>query len=92
MGFQIMRAPVTTESIHRFMERLGRAVGSEGRVYFTGGCRRCLLGWRETTVDLNWHADPVPAGFFEALPALKEALEVNIELAAPFHFTPAVPG
>ena len=29
-----MRAPVTVESIHRFMERLGRAVKTEGRVYF----------------------------------------------------------
>ena len=37
-----MRAPVTTESTHRFMERLGQAVRSEGRVYFTGGVsQRC---------------------------------------------------
>jgi hypothetical protein len=87
-----MRAPVTVESIHRFMERLGRAVESEGRVYFTGGVSALLLGWRETTVDLDIHAEPEPAGLFEALPALKEALAVNVELAAPFHFIPPLPG
>jgi len=87
-----MRAPVTVEKIHRFMERLGRAVRGEGRVYFTGGVSALLTGWRETTVDIDVHPEPEPAGFFEALPELKESLDVNVELAAPFHFIPALQG
>ena len=85
-----MRSPVTVEKVHRFMERLGRAVPGEGRVYFTGGVSALLMGWRETTVDLDVHPEPEPAGFFEALPELKESLDVNVELAAPFHFIPAL--
>jgi hypothetical protein len=87
-----MRAPVTVESIHRFMERLGKTVRTEGRVYFTGGVSALLLGWRETTVDLDLHAEPEPAGFFEALPGLKEALNVNVELSAPIQFIPPLSG
>ena len=34
---------------------------------------------------------PRPNGFFEAIAALKEELDVNIELAAPDQFIPALP-
>ena len=87
-----MRSPITASKIHRFMERLGKAVRGEGRVYFTGGVSALLIGWRETTLDIDLHPEPEAAGFFEALPELKESLEVNVELAAPFHFIPALPG
>jgi hypothetical protein len=87
-----MRSAVTTESIHCFMERLGKAVSGDGRVYFTGGVSALLIGWRDTTVDMDLHAEPEPSGFFEALPELKESLDINVELAAPFHFIPALPG
>ena len=63
------------------MAELGQAVRSPGRVYFTGGVCAVLLGWRETTLDVDLKADPEPEGFFEALPTLKDALDINIELA-----------
>ncbi len=44
------------------------------------------------TVDVDFKADPEPAGFFEALPRLKEDLQVNLELASPDNFIPALPG
>ena len=74
------------------MRRLGSAVASEGCIYFTGGVSAILLGWREMTIDVDLKADPEPAGFFESLPRLKDSLDLNIELASPDLFVPALPG
>lgn len=74
------------------MERLGAAVSSEGRIYFTGGVSAVLMGWREQTIDIDLKAEPEPRGFFECLPRLKEDLNINIELASPDLFVPALPG
>ncbi len=74
------------------MQELGRAVKSRGRIYFTGGASAVLLGWREMTLDVDLKAEPEPAGFFEALPRLKDEIDINIELASPDQFIPALPG
>ena len=74
------------------MRELGTGVTGGGRIYFTGGATAVLLGWRETTMDVDLKADPEPAGFFECLPRLKEELDINIELAAPDQFVPALNG
>jgi hypothetical protein len=87
-----MRAETSVNKINRFMAELGKVVRSPGRVYFTGGVTAVLLGWRETTLDLDLKADPEPQGFFEALPGLKDSLDINIELAAPDDFIPPLPG
>jgi len=71
---------------------MGTAVKSEGRVYFTGGVSAVLMGWREMTIDVDLKAEPEPQGFFECLPRLKDELDINIELAAPDQFVPALPG
>lgn len=86
-----MRTPANAERIRRFMERLGAAVRSEGRVYLTGGASALLIGWRDSTMDIDLHPDPEATGFFEALPALKDGMDLNIKLAAPFHFIPELP-
>jgi hypothetical protein len=44
------------------------------------------------TIDIDLKADPEPRGFFEALARLKDELDVNVELASPDNFIPAVPG
>ena len=87
-----MRSHTTKERIERLMRSLGAAVTSEGCIYFTGGVSAVLMGWREMTIDVNLKADPEPKGFFESLPKLKDALDINIELAAPDQFVPALPG
>lgn len=74
------------------MRELGSRVLSSGCVYFTGGVSAVLLGWREMTVDVDLKADPEPQGFFEALPKLKESLDINIELASPDRFVPVLSG
>ncbi len=74
------------------MSALGERVRGPGRIYFTGGATAVLYGWRAMTIDIDLKADPEPAGFFEALAILKDELEVNVELASPDDFIPAVPG
>jgi hypothetical protein len=87
-----MRDRASIEKVRQFMRELGRTVQAPGRVYLTGGATAVLLGWRESTLDIDVKADPEPSGFFEALPALKNRIDINIELAAPDDFVPALPG
>lgn len=87
-----MRQLTTRERIERLIREMGRGVQSDGSIFFTGGTTAVLLGWRESTMDVDLKADPEPAGFFECLPRLKEELDINIELAAPDQFVPALNG
>jgi hypothetical protein len=57
-----------------------------------GGATAVLHGWRATTVDIDIKMDPEPAGAFEAISAIKDDLDVNVELAAPDQFIPPLPG
>ncbi len=74
------------------MEALGRESSGAGRVYVTGGGTAVLYGWRETTADIDLKLDPEPAGVFAAIRTVKDRLAVNIELASPDDFIPALPG
>lgn len=74
------------------MRMLGASATSEGRVYFTGGVTALLMKWRASTVDIDIKMVPEQDSLFRALPSLKESLEMNIELAAPDQFIPALEG
>ena len=87
-----MRAAANVAKIHAFMAALGSSVKSPGHIYLTGGATALLHGWRASTVDVDLKADPEPQGMFEAIAQLKDALDVNVELAAPDQFIPALPG
>lgn len=87
-----MRSHTTKDKIEQLMQRLGVAVSSQGRIYFTGGVSAVLMGWREMTIDVDLKAEPEPQGFFECLPKLKDDLDINIELASPDQFVPALQG
>jgi hypothetical protein len=87
-----MRAPASRERLIAFMRRLGREPGARGRVYLTGGATAVLEGWRDTTVDIDLDLDADAERVLKALPAIKEELHVNVELAAPHHFLPPLPG
>ncbi len=86
-----MRLPVQRQKLEALMAALGHRVTSAGRIYLTGGATALLHGWRPMTVDVDLKADPEPAGFFEAIAVLKDELAVNIELASPDDFIPALP-
>lgn len=86
------RPPAGAEKVRALMRLLGRAARSEGTIYLVGGASAVLVGWRETTVDIDMKLDPEPRGVFEAIARAKEQLHVNVELAAPDDFIPPLPG
>ena len=86
------RPPAGAEKVRALMRRLGGLARSPGRVYLVGGGSAVLVGWRETTVDIDLKLDPEPRGVFEAIARAKEELNVNVELAAPDDFIPPLPG
>jgi hypothetical protein len=87
-----MRDLATKSKVLEFLQRLGREGRSSARVYLTGGSTAVLLGWRETTLDIDLRIDPELDELFRAIPQLKEKLNINVELASPSDFIPEVPG
>jgi hypothetical protein len=87
-----MRKRASRDRVIAFMRRLGREPGGRGRVYFTGGASAVLDGWRETTVDIDVELEGEAERLLQSLPAIKDELHVNVELAAPHHFVPELPG
>ena len=85
------RANTNAEKVRQLMRRLGEEARGAGRVYLVGGASAVLIGWRETTVDVDLKLDPEPPGVFEAIAQAKDALDMNIELAAPDDFLPPLP-
>jgi hypothetical protein len=47
-----------------------------------------LIGWRESTIDIDLAMRPESDAMLRAIPLLKERLDVNVELASPEHFIP----
>lgn len=86
-----MRAGVDTARIEQLLRELGRRARGPGRIYLTGGASALLEGWRTSTVDVDIKMDPEPAGIFEAIAAIKNELDVNVELASPDQFLPPLP-
>lgn len=87
-----MRERVGSEALEQFMKALGRAGKTNARVYFVGGATAVLLGWRETTIDVDLKLVPEVGEILRAVPDLKEQLQINVELASPDDFIPALPG
>ena len=78
--------------LETFMIELGNRVRGAGTIYLTGGATAIYYGWRAATIDVDIKPDPEPAGLFEALAKLKNELDINVELASPDQFIPAVAG
>lgn len=87
-----MRQLADSDRIHALMRALGRAATTSGRVYLTGGATAVLLGWRPTTIDVDLKLVPDQDAVLRAIPALKESLQINVELAAPVDFIPVRSG
>jgi len=51
-----------------------------------------LLGWRQSTIDIDLKLVPDSGALLRAVPVLKEELEVSVELASPNLFIPVPPG
>ncbi len=87
-----MREVVDRAKVERVLRSLGAAADRDVRIYFTGGVTAVLLGWRPSTVDIDFVAVPDSGTLLQAIPALKESLAVNVEIASPAHFVPVPAG
>lgn len=87
-----MRRLATADRIRTLLGRLGRVARQPTTAYLTGGATAVLIGWRESTIDVDLKFVPDRGDLLSALPALKEELELNVELASPDDFIPVQPG
>jgi hypothetical protein len=87
-----MREPIDRARLEAFMRALAAAARRPLQVYLVGGATAVLEGWRASTIDVDLKfgddADPV----LQAVPAIKESLNVNVELASPMDFIPVKAG
>lgn len=87
-----MREPADAERVRRLAAELGRVVPRGTRMYLTGGATAVLEGWRESTADIDVRFEPDSDAALRRISELKEELAVNVELASPLDFLPALPG
>jgi len=87
-----MRSGLDAHKLQAFIEEIGKRSQGPGRIYLVGGATALLLGIRAQTVDIDIKLEPEPKGIFEAIATIKELLDLNVELASPDHFIPALPG
>jgi hypothetical protein len=87
-----MRGLTDRDTLARFMRALGREATGPARVYFTGGATAVLFGWRASTIDIDLQLVPDRDDLLRAIASLKDELRINVELAAPSHFIPELPG
>ena len=86
-----MRQRVTRLRLEHFMSAFAGSK-TPARIYLVGGATAVLFDWRDSTVDVDIKLIPDSDEILRTLPKLKENLHINIELAAPDDFIPAVPG
>ena len=87
-----MRQQVTAQRLQEFMKVLGDRVTQPTRVFLVGGATAVLLGWRNSTIDIDLKVVPDSDQILQIFPLLKERLGINIELASPDDFIPELPG
>lgn len=74
------------------MTALARHATADVDVFLVGGTSAVVLGWRATTIDIDLVMRPESDALLRAIPALKERLQLNVELASPDLFIPVPTG
>jgi hypothetical protein len=87
-----MRAVADAGRIERFMSALGGAARTEATCYLTGGATAVLVGWRNSTIDIDVKLVPEDDELLRAIQRLKNELQINVELASPVDFIPVRSG
>jgi hypothetical protein len=87
-----MRALADAGRIGRLMEALGAAAREDARAYFTGCATAVLIGWRQSTIDVDLKLVPEHDAVLRAIADLKDRLQVNVELASRIDFIPVPSG
>lgn len=87
-----MRQPVDAARLRAFMRAIAGAARRPLQVYLVGGCTAVLEGWRDATIDIDLAFGDDAEAVLRALPGIKEALDINVELASPADFIPVKRG
>ena len=88
-----MRRIADARRIRSFLSSLAREARSPVRVYLAGGATALLIGWRDTTIDVDLKIlGDGSDDLLRAIPRLKEELQLNVELATPDEFIPVPAG
>jgi hypothetical protein len=87
-----VREIATRARIEAFLDALAREATQDTDVFVVGGTTAVLEGWRETTIDVDLVMRPESDAMLRAIPALKERLHLNVELASPDQFIPVPAG
>jgi hypothetical protein len=74
------------------MRALGNAAEGPLQVYLVGGATAVTEGWRDATIDIDLALGEGADVVLRAIRAIKERLNVNVELASPADFIPVKPG
>ncbi|OGH62353.1 MAG: hypothetical protein A3G34_12140 [Candidatus Lindowbacteria bacterium RIFCSPLOWO2_12_FULL_62_27] len=87
-----MRNALDKSGLKKFMRAIAASAPTRGhyRIYITGGGTAVEMGWRESTLDVDLSVDREDV--LRDVQAIKEKLNINIELASPADFVPALPG
>ena len=87
-----MRTLTDEAKLREFLTALGKRARQSTNLYLVGGATAVLHGWRPTTIDIDFTLSPDRDEILRAIPDLKRSLRINVELAAPHHFIPPLPG
>jgi len=87
-----MRPDVDRDRVLELVSEVGRRLRAPHTLYLVGGSSAVLIGWRASTRDVDVRPEPDSDELLRILHDLKQALDVNIELASPLDFLPALEG
>jgi hypothetical protein len=87
-----MRADVDRARVMALLSELGRRLRATHTLYLVGGSSAVVVGWRASTRDVDVRPEPDSDELLRILSDLKQVLDINIELASPLDFLPAVDG
>jgi hypothetical protein len=65
-----MRPPVDGARIRQLMEAMARAANGAVDIYFVGGTTAVLIGWRSSTIDVDFVMRPEDDSVLRVLPTL----------------------
>jgi hypothetical protein len=83
-----VREVATADRIRALLAGLAAAAAPGTAMYVVGGTSAVLVGWRESTRDVDLVIHPDSDAVLRAIPRLKEQLRINVEIAGPDHFIP----
>lgn len=83
-----MRRGLTRERLRALMRQIARSApgGRTFRVFILGGGTAVYAGWRDSTIDADLYSDQDDV--FREIQAIKEKLQLNVELVRPEDFVP----